>query len=353
MSKESVRDGTPKSITHAVGSRVALIGNPSDGFGGKTLAVLMENFYASASLSESCELRIIPHPKFDPFTFADLQHLARSAAQDGYYGGMRLLYATCKRFCSYCQEHNIDLPNRAFTIEYDSNIPRQVGLAGSSAIVTAALKCLMDFYELGEEHIPLPLQPQLVLSVETDELNIQAGLQDRVTQVYGGLVYMDFDPEYMGEHGHGYYERLPLDLLPPLYVAYLPHSGRCSGKMHNRMRYRYQNRDQDVISAMKEFAQYTDLGVEALKAGDINNFAELINKNFDLRRRLYGEQAIDEESLRMIELARGLGLPAKFPGSGGAVVGLYQDHAHIEKVRQAFEEHGYGFALVRPTQKVV
>jgi glucuronokinase len=34
------------------------------------------------------------------------------------------------------------------------------------------------------------LQPQFILEVEVGELNINAGLQDRVVQVYEGLVYM-------------------------------------------------------------------------------------------------------------------------------------------------------------------
>tara|TARA_B100000787_G_scaffold155139_1_gene130387 strand:- start:121 stop:285 length:165 start_codon:yes stop_codon:yes gene_type:complete len=49
-----------------------------------------------------------------------------------------------------------------------------VGLAGSSAIVTAAFQCLMAFYQLGERDIPKALQPDFVLSVEMEELFIQA-----------------------------------------------------------------------------------------------------------------------------------------------------------------------------------
>ena len=52
----------------------------------------------------------------------------------------------------------------------------QVGLAGSSAIVTAAFQCLMAFYQLGERDIPKALQPDFVLSVEMEELFIQAPL---------------------------------------------------------------------------------------------------------------------------------------------------------------------------------
>jgi hypothetical protein len=56
-------------------------------------------------------------------------------------------------------------------------------LAGSSAIVTATLKCLMAFFGLTEADLPKELQPQFILDVEKSELNISAGLQDRVIQV--------------------------------------------------------------------------------------------------------------------------------------------------------------------------
>ena len=56
-------------------------------------------------------------------------------------------------------------------------------------MIVATLRCLMDFYGVNIER---DIQPSLALAVETEELGIAAGLQDRVIQVYEGLVYMDF-----------------------------------------------------------------------------------------------------------------------------------------------------------------
>lgn len=64
----------------------------------------------------------------------------------------------------------------------------QTGLSGSSAIVSAALSCLLDFYNV-RHLIKVQVRPNIVLSAEK-ELGIVAGLQDRVAQVYGGLVHM-------------------------------------------------------------------------------------------------------------------------------------------------------------------
>ena len=69
-----------------------------------------------------------------------------------------------------------------------------MGLSGSSAIVCAALSCLVDFYKV-RHLIGVEVRPGLVLSAEK-QLGIVAGLQDRVAQVYGGLVYMVLDQNH-------------------------------------------------------------------------------------------------------------------------------------------------------------
>ncbi|NIQ27582.1 MAG: GHMP kinase, partial [Gammaproteobacteria bacterium] len=85
-----------------------------------------------------------------------------------------------------------------------------------SAIVTAALRALLEFFEL---EISREEQPNLILAAETEELGITAGLQDRVVQVYEGLVYMDFARNLMEDLGHGRYEALDTSLLPTMFVA--------------------------------------------------------------------------------------------------------------------------------------
>ena len=331
-------------------ARIGLMGNPSDGFYGKTLAFLIGNFSATATVWESPSLSIIPHPTHDPTTFDSLQELTDVALRDGYYGGLRLLFATCKKFNEYCSSHGLRVPKRNFTITYETDIPRQVGLGGSSAIIAAALKCLMGFYEMTEADVPAPLQPALVLSVEREELDITAGLQDRVVQVYGGLVYMDFGREYMERHGHGKYERLDVRLLPRFALAYVPEP-KDSGKTHSDVRYRFDRGDRDVVEAMRTFAAYTDAAREALEAGDSDLLGELMNQNFDLRRRIYGDAAIGAKNLEMIELGRSFGMPAKFCGSGGAIVMICEDDDLFATAQEAFLERGFIFMHAEPTDR--
>lgn len=330
-----------------VGARVGLVGNPSDGFGGKTIATMIGNFGARVTLRESRTIEIARHPLFDPMTFRSLSELAETARRDGYYGGIRLLFATCKRFFEFCQGRGIELPDRNFALQYDTDIPRCVGLAGSSAIITAAVKALLDFFELTERDIPRAELPNLIISVETEELGIQAGLQDRVVQTYGGLVYMDFAPEHFARHGHGYYEQMPIHLLPPLYLAYAD-APSDSGAIHSPIRYRYEQGDPEVVAAMRRFAELTDLAREALLQGDHEALGALMNANFDLRRKLYGDECLGRRNLEMIELARSLGLPAKFPGSGGAIVGICDSAQRFQAAREAFRSRGFEFLEIVP-----
>jgi len=338
-------------IFKRVGARVGIIGNPSDGFGGKTISCLISDFSASVVLWESPKLEIIPHPLFDPMSFGSLDDLATTASFDGYYGGLRLLYAACKKFHEWCREAGIRLEKRNFSIQYDTTIPRQVGLAGSSAIITATVKALMEFYGLGPDDIPLPQQPNMILSVETEELGISAGLQDRVVQVYGGLVYMDFDQEYMDRHGHGKYEKLDLSLLPPLYLAYALHPSE-SGRVHSTVRYRFDKGEKEVVDGMRYLAELTDAFRQALEDGDVQTLGDLMNLNFDIRRRMYGDECLGRTNLQMIELARSLGLPAKFPGSGGAIIGICEDEDLLARAERAFTERGFVFCRIHPCEKL-
>ena len=96
--------------------------------------------------------------------------------------------APLTQFAEACAEAGVDPARTArnFTVSYESDIPRMVGLSGSSAIVTAAVFSLLRFYGLDAERdlkIPKARLPQLILDCELHELGITAGLQDRVVQV--------------------------------------------------------------------------------------------------------------------------------------------------------------------------
>ncbi|MGB3618900.1 MAG: GHMP kinase [Catalinimonas sp.] len=306
-------------------ARAGLLGNPSDGYHGRTLSVIIKNFGAYVSLYETPELHIEPQEQ-DRNIYRNVYHLVESVALTGYYGGSRLVKAAIRKFVAHCDEQGLRLPNKNFTVRYGSSIPRQVGLAGSSAIVTATMRALMRFYDV---EIPAYELPSLVLAAEQGELGINAGLQDRVIQAYEGCVYMDFEREYVEKKGRGRYERIDPTLLPNLYVAYKTELGKESGKVLNTLRQRYERGEPETLSALSELADNTTLGRDALINRDYDTLGQLIDRNFDLRRSLMD---IRDSDLTLVECARQCGASAKFTGSGGSIIGVYRDDEMLNKL---------------------
>ena len=245
-----------------------------------------------------------------------------------------------KRFYDYCEESHITLDERNFTIRYHSDIPTQVGLAGSSAIITACFRALMAFYQI---EIPKPILANLIHSVENRELQIPAGLQDRVAQVYQGLVFMDFNKDMMDLQGYGRYEPLDPSLLPPLFIAYRTDLAEGTEVFHNNIRARWEVGDQVVHEAMKYWAGLTLQVRDLLQRGDKQQLAPLINAGFDKRRAIY---QIGKGNIRMVEAARACGASAQFTGSGGAIVGTYTDNAMFAALQQKLEP--LGIKLLKP-----
>ncbi len=320
-------------------ARAGLMGNPSDGYFGKTLSVVIRDFSAKVSLYESPEVEIVPSFQ-DRSKYAGIRELVDDVISNGYYGGIRLMKAAVKRFYDYCRENGISLADRNFSIRYRSTIPRRLGLAGSSALVTATIKCLMEFYDVD---IPKPLLPGLILSVETDELGIAAGLQDRVIQVYEGAVFMDFSREIVERQGHGDYEELDPALLPPLFIAYRQDLGEGSEVIHNNVRQRWLDGDPEVIAAMRDFASYAQEARDLVVAGRGMEIGPLMDKNFARRQTIF---KLDPRNVEMVGVARSVGAHGKFAGSGGAIVGMYYDEAMYARLRDAMAR--IGVAVVKP-----
>ena len=313
--------------------RAGFLGNPSDGYFGKTMSFAFSDYCVDLTLTESAKMRFVPG-EVDDATFDSPEKLVRDIRLYGYYGGIRMLKAVAKLFFEYCFENGIRLENRNFTAEYRTNIPRLVGLSGSSAICSAMLKALMKFYSV---EIPLEHTPTICLEAEKLELGINCGFQDRVIQMYNGLVFMDFEKSFVEANNRGIYERIDPALLPNIYVAFDPNRAEESGKVHKKVKKLFEEKKPDILSAMSEFADIAQKGRDALVAGRKELIAGLVNANFDLRDRIFN---VAELNRNMVMTARESGASAKFAGSGGAIVGTYEDEEQFALLSAKLSEIG-------------
>ena len=349
-------------------ARIGLMGNPSDGFNGKTLSFLISNFSAEIKLvpnTISNKIQLVPNLISDRYEYDNLESLLLHTKINGYYGGLRLIQATMKVFTHICLIAGLtDIinNNKGYTIEYNTTIPRMVGLSGSSAIIIATFKALMKFYNLTLEEMKIAFEqfPQLILDIEKQELDIAAGLQDRVIQTYGGLVHMDFSNtsklpsnDYSNaDAAIGKYTSLDPKLLPVLYLAYNTQFGGDSGKVHSTVKERWLNKDPQLIEGMMQLGKYADDAVDSLINNDSERLASLMEMNFAMRRKLYGDSVVGLKNIAMIDLAKSFGLSAKFTGSGGALICIRKssklpfDNKEEIEIRSKFQENGFEFIKV-------
>jgi glucuronokinase len=282
----------------AASARAALVGNPSDGYGGAVIAVTLDEFQARA--------------------------VARAASAPGARPDSDLVSATIRRFS---RDH---LPEAdAADVRWETSVPRGVGLGGSSAIVIATLRALCELHDVSLERTELAT---LALAVEREELGIAAGLQDRVAQSYGGLTFMDFA-------AGGGFEPLEPGLLPPTVVAWREDTSAHSGIVHGDLRGRFDAGEEVVRGAMTRLAELAREARSALIRRDHAAFGACVDASFDARREMID---LDARHVAMIERARASGAAANYTGSGGAIAAVCRDQSHRAEVTAALRELGCG-----------
>lgn len=306
---------TRETTTARAYARAALVGNPSDGYGGRTIAYAFRELYADVTAKPADRLRI-----------------------DADRGEGALLRAAYGRFARHCVDSGVTPEPCALSLR--STIPGEVGLAASSAIVIGALRALAAFNNV---EVPKEELPTIALAAE-DDLGIPAGLQDRVAQTYEGLVYMDFDPEQMAANGHGAYEPLDHAMLDQAYVAWCSRAKSSSGAFHGELRRRFREGDRQVVAALRELADLALMARDAIHAADRPGLSDAIDANFDLRRRL---GPLDPMHVRMVDVARTAGASANYTGSGGAITGLVDGSDRFAELKCALA--ALGCTVIRPS----
>ena len=280
-------------------ARAALVGNPSDGYAGATLALALPERRAEA----------------------------RARLGTGESGPIAppsaLVSAARSRFARECGSATVERT----AIRWRTSIPRAVGLGGSSAIVIATIRALCELH--GVQLEPRE-QARIALAVEAEDLGIAAGLQDRVAQAYGGLTFMEFDPERAP--GGPLYDPLDRSLLPPLVIAWRTDAGADSGAVHRNLRARYERGDPGVRGSIAELAELARAARTALLHRDAPCFARCVDASFDARARI---MELDPRHVELIEHARRAGASANYTGSGGAVAAVCRDASHQAQTRRA------------------
>jgi len=306
-----------------------LLGNPSDVCGGRTIAFTFRDFAARVSVEPARRVEAAG---------ALLGPRLRDAVAPGVagrqHGASALLGASLKTLADRIPRLRELAGDDGARLHVASDVPRQVGLGGSSAIVIAALRALSAWFGLALEPAVVA---ELAWRAETDELGIAAGPMDRVVQAHEGLLAMDFG---------GPWTHVALDpaCLPPIFIAWDPEPGRDSGTVHGPVRARWERGEPDVVAVVAELGRLAAEGVDVLRRRDAGRLSRLVERNFELRAQVWG---LDPRDAELVDIGRRRGAAVKLAGSGGAVVGVVRDEQQGATVAEAYRDAGRGFLRPR------
>jgi glucuronokinase len=247
-----VNDSIARSKQATVCARAALAGNPSDMHGGAVLAVPVRACNATVTLGVAGA----------PVALVDAAMARVGVAGEAHW---------------------------------QTDIPRGVGLAGSSALVIAALRASGNAPD-----DPLELA-HLALAIERDDLGIPSGLQDRAVQAFDEPVLVD---------GGAVRVLAPAKTLE-FVVAWSDDAAGDSGDYHRGREL--------AASAVAELARIARTAADAFAAGDATALANLMDESARLRDEV---APLSSEHNALAERLRARGLKPNSTGSGGAVIAV-------------------------------
>jgi glucuronokinase len=309
---------------------VGLLGNPSDGYGGKAIGMPLLNFASSVSVS--------PAPTFavtaggTPFETTTLDDALTGPLPDAVDGLERLVLAAVRRFARTLPAAIGDVARgRGLALACSTTVPRQVGLAGSSAAIIATFRALMACFEASIDPFDLA---EIALATEVADLGIAAGPMDRVVQSYERAMLMDF----AGPRARASYRPIDDAIVPPIIVAWTPWAGRPSERTHSDLRRRWEAGERAVLAAMDGLRDVVDRGLAAMQSGDLDGFADAVDRNYQLRLAVTD---VTPDDTSMVTVAHAHGAAAKLCGSGGAVLVAPRPGASLEALERAFVDAGF------------
>lgn len=295
----------PRRIEVSAPGRANLIGNPSDQYGGCTLACSV-GLRARVTLDGAVPGRIE----------AGGEATVISCAED-----LALRADALDLARAVLAHRGIAAPD--FSIAYESEIPRQSGMAGSTALVVA-LVAAIDAWE-GRTRSRSALA-EAARRTEAEGLGIQCGFVDQYACCYGGIRHVDLRGKSLEDRADAPWATVE-DLSAaghalPFVLAYtgVRHS---SDAVHRPIRERWLAGEKDVVEGYARVAEIGVQGKTAFQRADWDRFGALMNENHEIQRSLGGS---GESNERLISAALEIGATgAKLAGAGdgGTIVALW------------------------------
>ena len=328
----------PAAIVRNVAARVGLVGNPSDGYSGAVLATTVPGM--SATVKATAADQVSFSAAGATISWESARAWWDHACHSGHGDDQRIISAALWVLVEHLRQHRDRVVNEGgVELEWSTDIPRSVGLAGSSALAVGVIDATARAWKIDLDR---RVVAALALIAERDVLGIAAGWQDRIVQSFGCTVLVDASRL---EEVDGV--RVPLVRTPtalagaamPLLVAWSDDAASPSDDYHAPLRLT----GAALATPMADLADLARRATAALEAADLAGVAAAMDAGWLIRQRC---APLRPDHADLVELVRAEGLAATTPGSGGSVVAVCMDEAAAERAIAAVQRAGCRFARI-------
>ncbi|GAB4531000.1 MAG: GHMP kinase [Anaerolineae bacterium] len=234
---------------------------------------------------------------------------------------------------------------RGLDIFLASQVPPGTGLGSSGSVAVCLINGLAAWQGLS-------LTPAEVAEkacyIEIEKMGMPVGKQDQYASAFGGLNYITFSAEGVVVEPLRVAEDTRRTLERRLMLFFTGSSRQSS----NILRYQKQKGEEGDKQVIERLLAIKELGLairQALEAGDLDAFGELLHRSW-IQKRAVAPNISNDSINQVYELARSKGvIGGKITGAGGGgFLMLYCHEVHQDDVTQALEERGLrriGFAF--------
>ncbi|GMV95824.1 MAG: hypothetical protein HRF43_01895 [Phycisphaerae bacterium] len=216
-------------------------------------------------------------------------------------------------------------PERGFNLTTYSEVPSGSGLSSSAAVAVAVCAICTHYRAGGFDQAEVA---HLAALAERDDLNHWTGKQDQFAAALGGISFLEFVGDDVPREPAPL-SRATLRQLEKNLLLVFTGKAHLAGNIHLDILADYRNGTGTVLSGMHGLKEVGRKMRDALRAGDLPAFAELLNENWKYHRMLH-PSCWTPDLQRFIDTGLsngGLGAKVCGAGGGGCVVFYARDEA--------------------------
>ncbi len=188
---------------------------------------------------------------------------------------------------------------------------------GTSASIAVALVAALAHYS--NKNLTSHEIAEYAHKLETEELNLESGVQDQFAAAYGGVNYMEIDYPNVIISNINVNEKRICELESQFILVYL--SSRSSSEMHKAVIQNYKKGQKNTIQAFETMKNCAHAMNIAINSSDIEAIGEIMNQNWEAQKNLHPLMLnpIIEKTERIAKENGAIGFKCNGAGGGGSV----------------------------------